>query len=496
MGEKNNIAFKGLAGMAYSLKSVFKGSMVYSVGQVLTKGAAFLLIPIYTHFLSTAEYGIVGYTNVFQQLLSTVFSFGLFGAQVRYYYDLKTKENELKKFLFTQNSFLILVFAFILPLILLFSSELSTLSPAAIPFYPYIFETILISVFSVMNQMVISYELGRKKFLLNAVMQISLFVAITLFTVLLLAIGGKKADGYLDGMLYGNILFFIIFFPIYAKKFQCHFSFPYLKMGLVYGLPTVFHLVGGIINQSVGRLILEKYVSLSELGVYTLGYQISMVMILIASSINQAWQPNYYELMLEKKGNREKKMRQYFYLYFLFISVFTMFFVLYLDDLLVFFVPPTYLQATSIMKIILMAYLVYSLYYFFSSPIFYYKKTKILPLITLSTASINIVLCYLFIPSKGILGAAIATFISLLLQTVIVYIYSLTLHKTGISTWRIIIITVFLFMGFPLSSIFIQGPINRIRVIFLIAIPVVFLLIFPEFRDFIRSIFVKKLPSR
>ena len=86
-------------------------------------------------------------------------------------------------------------------------------------------------------------------------------------------------------------------------------------------------------------------------------------------------------------------------------------------------------DVSSIFLYLLLSVYAGSFYYFFSSPIFFYKKTHLLPLITGSSAIINIVMNLLLIPKYGINGAAIATIISHIWISAISYVVGNRLFK-------------------------------------------------------------------
>ena len=94
--------------MSYSLKNVIKGASTFTSCQILTQASAFFLIPLYTRFLTPADYGIVGYLQVIIQFLSVLLMFGLYGAQTRFYYDFKEDKEEVGQLLFSINIYLLL----------------------------------------------------------------------------------------------------------------------------------------------------------------------------------------------------------------------------------------------------------------------------------------------------------------------------------------------------------------------------------------------------
>ena len=66
------------------LKSTLRHTAVYMVPMVLSRGINFLLLPVYTRFLSKADLGVVELLLVFQLLASIVLSLELPQALARF----------------------------------------------------------------------------------------------------------------------------------------------------------------------------------------------------------------------------------------------------------------------------------------------------------------------------------------------------------------------------------------------------------------------------
>ena len=94
------------------------------------------------------------------------------------------------------------------------------------------------------------------------------------------------------------------------------------------------------------------------------------------------------------------------------------------------------------------------LYYFVSSPIFYYKKTHVLPIITGISAVLNILLNYLLIPKFGAIAAAWNTLVCYAVMLVIYYIVAQKQSVFPYPIWRTMLVLVFL-----LLAIFISGSV-------------------------------------
>ena len=223
-----------------------------------------------------------------------------------------------------------------------------------------------------------------------------------------------------------------------------------MKVCLAFGLPIVFHLLAGTIHNSIDRVILEKYVSMSELGIYTIGYQIGMIMSVITTSVNRAWQPSFFEFMSSNMPEEQKRFENRRMLAFWIIGVGSICLIgmLWAKEFLILLTPEKFHASADVVPIILFGYMFQGLYFFAVSPLFQFKKTKLLLFLTAASALVNIVLNFIFIPKYGIYGAAYATVISFFFQSALVYFIGKKLFDPGYELCPIIlsIISIFLIL--------------------------------------------------
>lgn len=408
----------------YSLRKVLKGASMYSFGDVLVKASGFFLIPIYTRILTPTEYGIVGYLQVFSQILIVVLGFGFHGAQTRYYFEHRDKNDTVGKFMFTINSTTIVAFlVLILPLLLVGSLRGWTIGSENIPFYPYLTVTLIAVLLSVLNTNVTSSLRMKQNFLGATLVHVFTFLLTTSATIFLVVYLKQGAFGRIAGNALGlAIIFLPCYIFLYARHFKPQFSKEALKYAVGFGFPIVIHLLMGTIHNSIDRLMLEHYLPISELGIYTLGISVATVLQMFVTAFNQAYQPSYYELMESGGESRELHIVKTFKFWLVMLTLVTCIGIVAGGPFLAIFAGAKFREVSSIFSYLLLSVYAGSFYYFFSSPIFFYKKTHVLPLITGSSAIINIVLNLLFIPKYGINGAAIATIISHIWISVVSYI--------------------------------------------------------------------------
>ena len=435
--------------MSYSIKSVVKGASLFSGSQLLTKGASFLLIPIYTRYLSPYDYGIIGYFQVYFQLFSIIFIFGFAGAQTRYYHDHHVSEDATGSFIFTINAFLFFVLLLLIVFSYLFGEKVfySIITRSGLKFSPFFYIVLGAVFFNIYYKLLLGYSLAKKQFVKCAAIQLSLFFFTTGATIFYITYLDQGAVGQFKGLLIGNCAVCICFYWNYINKGTLSFSLPKLKYALHFGAPIAIHLVSASFLNYVDRVVLGNYVSIDQLGIYTIGYQCGMIMSIIVGAFNQAWSVNYYELM--KKNDRkqiEKHVRRMFNLWMSTICIVCIIGCLWSREIILFMLPDSYRPAIDIIPVILCSFIFQGIYYFHVNPIFYYKKTKLLPIITGLSGVLNIVLNILFIPKYGIIAAAYTTMVSYLLMAILVSFISKKIFNPKYENLKVIVLVLLLFL--------------------------------------------------
>jgi O-antigen/teichoic acid export membrane protein len=83
---------------------------------------------------------------------------------------------------------------------------------------------------------------------------------------------------------------------------------------------------------------------------------------------------------------------------------------------------PAFYPAASVVPVILLAFFFQGVYHFMVGPLFYFKRTSLLPVINIAGAAVNIGLNFLLIPRYGIQGAAGSALASFVLLALLAYL--------------------------------------------------------------------------
>ena len=93
----------------------------------------------------------------------------------------------------------------------------------------------------------------------------------------------------------------------------------YLRHALLFGIPMIPHSLGGILNVTIDRIFITKMVGVSETGLYSVGYQIGSILVLLATAFNQAYSPWLFKKLNEKNPKYYNKIVKNTYVYFVLI---------------------------------------------------------------------------------------------------------------------------------------------------------------------------------
>ena len=74
------------------VKNVARHTVVYGLADLAGKGIAFLMIPLYTYYLTTEDYGILELLDLTSYIVGLFLALGISQAVVRFFYEYDTEE--------------------------------------------------------------------------------------------------------------------------------------------------------------------------------------------------------------------------------------------------------------------------------------------------------------------------------------------------------------------------------------------------------------------
>lgn len=403
-----------------------KSAGIYTVTSVINSAIPFLLLPILTRYLSPEDYGVVSMFGVLISFTTPFIGLNIHGAIARMYYE--KKEIDIKAYI--TNSFYILLAStlFVSILFYVFSSEIEGISSLPSDLFWIV---ILVSVTQFIVKVVLVLWQVQVRPIQYGIYQI-LFTVLNLGLSLVFIVALKYTwQGRIYAQAVSGAIFAIFgFYVLYKNKWlKFTFNIGYIMNALRFGVPLIPHALGGILISMTDRIFITNMVGIETTGIYTVGYQIGMIINILAISFNQAYTPWLYEKL--KECNEKINMKIVKFTYMFFIAILSLAILLSISSplLLKIFVGKEFLGSSVYVLWIAIGYAFNGMYFMVGNYILYEKKTMHLSLVTFLTAMLNIILNYYLIKKYGAVGAALATTAVYFIRFVMTWKLSAILYK-------------------------------------------------------------------
>jgi O-antigen/teichoic acid export membrane protein len=74
------------------VKNLTKHSLIYGLSGILSRSIGFLLIPLYTHYLTPADYGTLELLDLTSYIIGMLAAMGISNSVMRFYYEFSEQE--------------------------------------------------------------------------------------------------------------------------------------------------------------------------------------------------------------------------------------------------------------------------------------------------------------------------------------------------------------------------------------------------------------------
>jgi O-antigen/teichoic acid export membrane protein len=388
------------------LKELAKHSAIYGLGSIVSSLLAVFLLPLYTRYLTRADYGAIETLIAASAVLTILLQAGINSAFFRFYFDSPDPE-ERKRVVRTSFWFTMSGATVGLAVGVLFAPEVSSLlfgtssradlvRAAAVMLWANLNYQQMTSLFRV-EQRSVSYVIAS---LTN--------VAITIGATVALVVGFHKgALGALVGNFTGTLC---VYFPLLVyRRFQLGLEFDrtLLRRMNQFGLPLVPSALALWVNNFSDRLFLVKLAGAAEVGLYSIGIRLSAAIVLLLTAFRTAWPAFAYSI--EDEG----EARETYGFVLTYVLLIVCWGALALGALAPWLVhlltTPHFYSGSRVVALLAFANAAKAGFMVVSIGIGRARRTQFNWVITGVAAAVNIVLNVVLIPPYGMIGAAIAT---------------------------------------------------------------------------------------
>jgi len=418
------------------LQNLAKDTAIYGVSSILGKFLNWMLVPLYTYVLTeSADYGQVANLYAWSALLLVIMTYGLETGFFRF--ANKNRENASQVYGNTLISVGVSSLLFAVAAIVFASPVANALGYGNNPEYIAMLGAVIaMDAFGSIPFAWLRFQNRPIKFASLKLLMIITNILFNIFFLVLCPIIFRKAPELIEWfyrpdygvgyVLVANVIQTIVVTAALipdVRKAYFKFDGELMKQILKYSLPLMVLGIAGIMNQTLDKIIFpylmeDKDLAISELGIYSACFKISMVMMMFTQAFRYAYEPFIFARHKDKNSKDAYADVMKFFVVFSWMIFLGMVFYM---DLLQYLIRSDYRVGMRVIPIVLLSYIFQgvffnlSLWYKLTDKTYYGAWISIIG--TLITLAVNIA----FVPVFSYMASAWASFVCYLVMMIISY---------------------------------------------------------------------------
>jgi O-antigen/teichoic acid export membrane protein len=418
-----------------TFRRLSRDTAIYATGMILSRVAAFVMLPLYTRILSTADYGLLQLLDVIVEVAGILVSAGMVAAVTRYYFKAAAP-GEQAAVLSTGWAMLIALNVGGMAVLLVAS--------------PFIFETVLKGAGSIdlVHIAAVNFVASALPAIPLAVMQIqqrsALFLAATM-SRLILQVGlnvffllglewGPR--GVIVSTFISNVALGIPLSIWMLRRTGLRLDWRAARDFQRFGIPLQFAAAAMFILAFGDRFFLQQWRGLSEVGIYSLAYQFGFLLSGVGSTaFLQAWNPQRFQLMVLPRPERDMRYNQGLLFFSLTVVTLMVGISLLARPALMILARPAFWPAADLVPLLVLCYVLQGWTATVHFGIDVSERSKYSSYANWIAAIVILVLYAVLIPRFGAFGAAIATLLGFIVRFAFVYTWAQRLWPVSYA-WR------------------------------------------------------------
>ncbi len=415
--------------------STVKHGLVYSFGNALGRIAGFIMLPVYTRVLTTADYGILEILALSTDVLGMVAGLGIQAAMVRFYYQYETDE-ERHQVVSTAAAMVWLVFAVVGAIGLTFARPLSDALLGEGQSLRFVQLAVTSFVVSSLGDIPGVYFRARQRsgvIVASNFARLMLSLSLNILFVVWLRVG-------VAGIFYSTILSSVIVGGVMSvrvvRETGVQFVRPLAWQLLAFGAPLIFSQLGSFVLHFSDRFFLRHYHALAAVGVYSLSYKFAMLLAMFVSSpFHTIWSPKALEIAAREGTAAPAILRAILRQYVLLLVSVAFAIALFATDVIHVMLGPQFRDADRPVPVLMLGITFFCFRAMSQTGVMIAKRPGDIAYVTTVAAVVATLLNLLLIPKWAAMGAAVATALAFGVEFVLLWWRSERAYPIGVS-WR------------------------------------------------------------
>jgi len=262
-------------------KNLIQGTIIYAIGSFGTKILSFLIVPLYTYYISTTDMGVYDLLNTTASLLTPIITLQISDAAFRW---MVRDERGTDRYIKATLQVLICNSILAAILILFFSRFYS---------FPYCKEFILFLITSralATIQKLLRGLKNQKLFVMSSIVYTIIFLTLNLIQICVLKMGVRSL--FISAIMANSLAIILMFLT--EKRLRVRLierpDMTIIKKMFKFSAPLVPNQLNWWVMNSSNRYIITFFLGTAVNGVYSIAYKFPSMLQLVLGFFNTSWQ--------------------------------------------------------------------------------------------------------------------------------------------------------------------------------------------------------------
>jgi O-antigen/teichoic acid export membrane protein len=408
--------------MTHPLARLARGTLIYGVSGALSKLLVLLLLPVFTAYLTPAEYGAVTLLTLLYAALSAVFSCGL-GVSIGICYFEDRDAARRNATIWTSFAVLLASVA-----VLFVITALCYRAAGEVLFGGRQYEGLLLAIVVAASASILSQPFAlslqfREEAAAFATVSVSAAIVGAVTSLYLVVVQRLGVTGIVIGTVTTQVLTFILFLSLAFRQVSRAFDATTAIRLIARGLPMIPSFLSLFVLLQGNQFVLKEVSGLDALGVYGVGFSLGMAMSLLVNAFATAWPPFFLSYWHNRKA-AQQVFRQVFTYYVLGFGTIGLMFFVWARPVVMLMTAPEFLASHYVVGWSATAQLFSGIFSLLLPAVYYSQKVAVVSAIQGLAAMIAIGLALALIPKFGVQGAAYSLSLGFLAMCTLQYAWN------------------------------------------------------------------------
>jgi O-antigen/teichoic acid export membrane protein len=411
-----------MGSLALRLKNIFssyKAAGIYTISGFLNKGIAFLFLPLLTHYLAPADYGIITLFSNAILFLTPFVSMSVTASVATDYfkYDASKFRSYFSTILILPLSISMLLFI----ILVFFGNTIASYFGVELR---YLYIIPILTLAGLFFELLLTFVRNENKPVLFAILTFFKTIgelSIASFFIIKLSMNwqGRVWSWLIIGLLViGYSLYYF-----YKKKYvRFSINKAFILPELKYSIPMIVNQFAIFMVISSDKFFISKYLSTEQVGIYGVASQIAYIIFAFSSAAIMSFNPYLYKALTEYNDTKKQEVKTKIFRLIAIVFGVCIIIAACTPLLYHFFINIKYHEGIPYVKWILSAYFFWFIYWLLLGFVQFYKLKKVILFSSAFCIILATGLIYTMVKSYGVNGALGALNISCFISAAVLFL--------------------------------------------------------------------------